>query len=129
MSVIVPIAVRDVVGQQTITLAPTTQEWNWAKIKINRSGTGGTHPWLNSLTSADSLGVAFGYSFDGGNTWKPMSPQTVDGDGTRVVKGVLVPQVSEVGVGIGTTFPAGTTFRIVLTASTPLTFDGSAELG
>jgi mannose-6-phosphate isomerase-like protein (cupin superfamily) len=55
--------------------------------------------------------------------------QTLGGDGTRVVKGVLVPQTNEIGVGIGVLFPTGTQFRVTLTASTPLTFDGSATFG
>lgn len=123
------IPVTDVSGQRTVSFGASAQPYNYAKIIVNRSGTGGSNPWLNSLTSADTLGVAFEYSLNGGQTWTPMSPQVIGGDGTRVVKGVLVPQQNEIGVGIGVTFPTGTLFRVILTASTPLTFDGSAEFG
>jgi len=122
------IPTTDVSGQQTITLGAIPQPFNWAKITINRSGTGGTHPWLNSLTSADTLGVFFEYSLDSGQSWKPTAAQTFGG-GSQIVKGVTVPTTNEIGVGIGVAFPAGTQFRVTLTASTPLTFDGSATFG
>lgn len=122
------IPVMDVSGQRVITLGATNQPFEWAKITINRSGTGGSNPWLNSLTSADTLVVFFEYSLDG-NSWRPLSAQTIAGDGTTVVKGVTVPQTNDIGVGIGVTFPSGTQFRVTLTASTPLTFDGSATFG
>jgi hypothetical protein len=122
------IPVTNVTGQRVIDLGATNQPFNWAKITINRSGTGGTNPWLNSLTSADTLGVFIEYSLDGGQTWAPTSAQTFGG-GSQIVKGVTVPLTNEVGVGIGTTFPTGTRFRVTLTASTLLTFDGSATFG
>jgi hypothetical protein len=112
-------------GQQTLTLPATTQPWSAAVITINRSGTGGTHPWFNSLTPTDTLQVAFNYSTDGGVNWHDMGTDTLTG-GSHVVKGVTVPVTNEIGVGIGTPFPTGTMFRVILTASTPLTFNGSA---
>jgi hypothetical protein len=84
------IPVTNVSGQRVIALGATNQPFNWAKITINRSGTGGTNPWLNSLTSADTLGVFIEYSLDGGQTWKPTSAQTFGG-GSQIVKGVTVP--------------------------------------
>jgi hypothetical protein len=125
VAVTTPIPVTNVTGQQTVTLPQTTQPWLAAVIKINRSGTGGTHPWFNSLTPADTLKVAFEYSTDGGNNWRNMGTDTLTG-GSEIVKGVVVPVTNEIGVGIGTPFPTGTLFRVIMTASTPLTFDGSA---
>lgn len=111
-------------GDTVVTLPPTNAPYESAQVKVNRSGTGGTNPWLNSLTTSDSLTVKWEWSPDG-NTWHVLSTDTLPG-GSTVVKGVTVPQWNVLGVGIGVTFPAGTVFRVTMTPSTPVTFSGSA---
>lgn len=128
MAVTTAIPTTNVSGQQTVTLPTTTQAWTWAKITVNRNGTGGAHSWLNQLTATDTLQVTFEYSTDGGTTFKGLGTDTLRG-GTEVVKGVTVPPTNEISVGIGVPFPSGTQFRVVMAASTPLTFSGSATYG
>lgn len=122
------IPTTNVAGQQTISLGAINQPFTWAKLTINRTGTGGTNPWLNSLTSADSLGVEFQYSTDSGQNWHGLGVDALMG-GSHLVRGVQVPETNTIGVGIGVLFSTGTQFRVTLTASTPVTFDGLASFG
>lgn len=130
MSVTTAIPVTDVVAQTTFTLPRTTQAYTTAAITINRSGTGGTHPWMNSLTNADSLQVDYQWSADG-QAWHDLGNDTFVGGSETIVKNgqaFVVPATSGSIVGIGTPFPAGTLFRVIVNPSTPLTFSGSATI-
>jgi hypothetical protein len=106
-------------GVQTITFLNTVQEWHDALLTINRTISGG----LNTLTQADTLGLAFDYSHDGGANWLGLGGSTLQG-GLIVVKGVTLAEDS-LGIGIGRPFPIGTGFRVTTSASTPVRITGT----
>jgi hypothetical protein len=68
-------------GVQTFTFLNSTQEWATAQITIDRTVSQG----LNTLTSADTLTLAFDQSPDGGTTWFNIGGSHIQG-GTIVTK-------------------------------------------
>lgn len=109
-------------GQTIFNVNPTAQQWRTADVLINRTGSG-NHPWLNTLTTGDTLEIDIQYSPDGGTTWDSIGGITTQG-GTVVTKGVTI-TTDELSVGIGVLFPSGTQFRVITTASRTITISGT----
>lgn len=119
MSVTQNISNRLLTGVQTFTFLNTAQQWANAQVTIDRTVASG----LNSLTSGDTLGLAFDYSPDGGTAWRNIGGSTLQG-GTIVTKGVTL-TTDSLAIGQGVPFPSGTGFRITTTASTPVRIAGT----
>lgn len=111
-------------GTTTFNVNPATSGFQTASVVINRTGSG-SHPWLNTLTSSDSLGINPQYSIDGGATWIDCSTITVRG-GTMVTKGItLTTEEFDVDPVGGGTFPVNCQFLVNLIATSQTTISGT----
>lgn len=120
MSVTQTISNTRLSGPHTFPLQNTAQAWTTAQLVIDRTVNGG----LNSLTAADTLGLDFDYSPDGGTTWVPLAGIVCVG-GPIVVKGVTLSQeVLTLSSGV-VPFPTGTGFQVRTTASKAVRLTGS----
>lgn len=119
MTVTTQIPSTSISGQQTFNFAATTAPFLEADVTIDRTGAAG----LNSLTPADTLQVDIQYQLPGDPTWHDCQTDVLHG-GT-VTKGGVTVTTSGFGVSIGHPFPTGTVFRVIATASKPVTIQGS----
>lgn len=106
MSQVSTFNVKVLAGSASRVLPATTSVFTTADILVDRSVSGG----LDSLSSSDTVTVAFLYSLDGGSTFNGCGGATWQGGPLPIVKGVP-DESEELAIGMGQPFPVGTVFR------------------